>query len=49
MENIHGEDKYILGNQNDHVQEDGMNQQDEEYFTVVELLNIKNIFNILQT
>ncbi len=24
-----GEDGYILGDQNDHVQEDGQNQQDE--------------------
>ncbi len=48
MENIHVKIG-MSGDQNDHVQKDGKNQQDEEYFIVVELLNIINIFNILQT
>jgi len=43
-----GEDGYILGDQNDHVQEDGQNQQDEEQSTIVELLNITNIFGVFQ-
>jgi hypothetical protein len=43
------EDDYISGYQNDHVQEDGKNQQDEEQFAVVELLNIASIFGVFQT
>ncbi len=44
-----GEDGYISGYQNDHVQEDGQNQQDENRFVAIELLNIASIFGVFQT
>jgi hypothetical protein len=44
-----GEDGYVSRDQNDHVQEDGQNQQDEEQSIAVELLNIASIFGVFQT
>ncbi len=40
------EDGQISRDRNDIVQEDGHNQQDEEWFTIVELLNITNIYGV---
>ncbi len=44
-----GEDGYISGDQNDHVQEYGKNQQDEKQFIAIEQLNITSISNVLKT
>jgi hypothetical protein len=43
-----GDNGYILRDQNDHVQEDGQNQQDEEQFVIIELLNVTNISCVLK-
>ncbi len=39
---------YISKDWNDHVQKDGQDQQDEEQSATTKLLNIINIFSVLQ-
>ncbi len=43
-----GEDGYISGDWNDHVQEDDQNQQDDEQFAITKLLNIASKSNVFQ-